>query len=91
MREPSDRPVAGPGVLVVRAVFVPDGQQPPGEFMGVFDPLRFRATLDPATGVITCDNAGMSFGGDVLAQWYPDDEQSSDDGDEIWAEDGGQK
>jgi len=51
---------------------VPDGEQPPPEFMGVFDPLRIRATRDPTAGKITCDNAGANFDGDILAQWYPD-------------------
>jgi hypothetical protein len=59
-------------------VFVPDGQQPPPEFLGDFDPLKFRATLDPATGIIACDNAGQSFGGDIRAEWHPDPVQGSD-------------
>jgi hypothetical protein len=44
----------------------------------MWDPLRIPATLDPATGQITCDNAGTNFGGDILARWYPDEEQGSD-------------
>ena len=79
MSDASDRPASpGPHVLVLRAAFVPDGQQPPSEFSSDFSPLRFRATLDPATGAITCDNAGMNFDGDVLAEWHPDEEQGSD-------------
>ena len=67
----SARPSAGPDVLVVRAVFVPDGDQPPPEFAGDFNPLQMRATRDPATGEITCDAAGTVFGGDIRAEWYP--------------------
>jgi hypothetical protein len=58
--------------LVLRAVFVPDGEQPPPEFMADFSPLRIRATRDPATGEITCDDAGADFDGDISAQWHPD-------------------
>jgi hypothetical protein len=43
---------------MLRAAFVPDGEQPPAEFLTDFSPLKFRATLDRATGIITCDNAG---------------------------------
>jgi hypothetical protein len=67
--------------LVLRAAFVPDGEQPPPEFSSDFSPLTFRATLDPATGAITCDNAGMNFDGDIRAEFHPDAEQDSD-GDE---------
>lgn len=70
----------GPFTLIMRAAFVPDGQQPPPEFGGDFSPLKFRATLDTATGIITCDNAGMSFDSDIRAEWHPDVEQGSDDG-----------
>jgi len=63
----SDRPSgaasSGPFALVLRAAFVPEGEQPPPEFASDFSPLKFRATLDRTTGVITCDNAGMNFGG----------------------------
>ncbi len=88
MRAPSDRPAAGPGALLVRAVFVPDGAQPPAEFMGHFSPLRFRATLDRTTGAITCGNAGINFGGDVAARWYPDEEQSSGDDEAVTSDQG---
>jgi hypothetical protein len=73
----SERPASGPNILVVRAAFVPAGEQPPSEFAGDFYPLRFPATLDPAMGIITCINAGLSFGGDLQAQWVPDDDQGS--------------
>ncbi len=71
MSDPPDRPTPGPDVLVLRAVFVPEGQQPPPEFASVWNPLRIPATVDPATGQITCDNAGTNFGGDILAEWHP--------------------
>jgi hypothetical protein len=67
---------------VLRGVFVPKGEQPPPEFASDFRPLRIPATRDPATGQITCHNAGISFGGDLLAHWYPDEDQGSDEGDE---------
>ena len=88
MSDASNPRSPGPNILVVRAVFVPDGEQPPPEFSGVFDPLKFRATLDPATGIITCDNAGMSFLGDIRAEWHPDVEQGSADGQEAAGRDG---
>ena len=72
MSDASDGPVADPNTLVIRAVFVPDGEDPPPEFAGDFEPLRIPATRDPATGQITCANVGISFDGDVLAQWVPD-------------------
>jgi len=71
----SDRSTPGPLDIVVRAAFVPDGQQAPPEFAGDFNPLRIPATLDPETGQITCDNAGTNFGGDLLAEWHPDADQ----------------
>jgi hypothetical protein len=76
----SGRPVPGPFTLVLRAAFVPDGEVPPPEFLADFSPIKFPATMDKATGVITCVNAGISFGGDILAEWHPDEGQGSDDG-----------
>jgi hypothetical protein len=73
-----DRPSPGPQTLVVRAAFVPEGKQPPAELLSTINPLRFPATLDPATGEITCDRAGAGFHGDVRAEWYPDSDQESD-------------
>jgi hypothetical protein len=67
--------------LVIRAVFVPERELPPPEFSSVFDPLHFPATLDPATGIITCDNAGMSFLGDIRAEWHPDQRPAAQGGD----------
>jgi hypothetical protein len=84
----SDHPSAGLHVLIVRAAFVPDGEQPPPEFSADFSPIKFRATLDPATGAITCDNAGMNFQGDIRAEWHPDAKQGSDGADESTGEDG---
>jgi hypothetical protein len=82
LSDSSGRPSTGPQVLVLRAAFVPEGQPPPPEFGSVFPPLRFRATLDPRTGIITCDDAGMSFHGDIRAEWHPDPvaDQNSNDG-----------
>ncbi len=79
MPDQSDKAAAGPLTVVIRAAFVPDGKQPPPEFSSDFSPLKFRATLDPATGVLTCDNAGMNFDGDIRAEWHPDEEQDSDE------------
>ena len=36
-------------------------------------PLRLRASRDPATGAMTCDDAGMTFHGDIPATWMPDE------------------
>ena len=70
---PGDPP--GPLTLVVRAVFVPDGEEPPAEFLAVPYPLRVRATYDPETGVLTCeDTSGRAFAG-IPARWYPDNAQ----------------
>ena len=82
MRDPSDRPVPTHDDLIVRAVFVPDGEQPPAEFLADIDPLHFRATLDPATGEITCANTGVSIDGDVRARWFPADDGGAFDADE---------
>ncbi len=71
-----------PDDLIVRAVFVPDGEQPPAEFVADLDPLHFRATLDPATGEITCDNTGMSIDGDLRARWFPADDGGAFDEDD---------
>jgi hypothetical protein len=44
-----------------------------------FNPLRIRATRNPATGEITCDHAGGNWHGDISAQWYPDAETDFED------------
>lgn len=61
---------------------MPDGEQPPPEFMADFSPLRIRATRDPSTGAITCDNAGANFDGDIRCEFHPDVEQNSREGQE---------
>jgi hypothetical protein len=66
-------------MLVLRAVFVPDGEDLPPEFAAEFDPIRFRASLDPETGEITCDDAGMNIDGDIRAEWHPDEDEGSED------------
>jgi hypothetical protein len=71
LSDQSDKPAPGPNVLVIRAVFVPDGGDPPPDFLANIDPLRFRATYDPSTGELTCDEAGNAFDGAIQAQWYP--------------------
>jgi len=86
--ETPDRPSPGPHVLVLRAAFVPDGKPPPPEFSSVFHALKFPATLDRATGEITCDNVGMSFHGDIRAEWHPDPDQGTDQGEVAGAQDG---
>lgn len=78
--DPSGRPAPGPFTLVLRAAFVPDGEVPPPEFLADFSPLKFPATLDPTTGIITCVNAGINFGGDIPAEWHPDEVRGSDGG-----------
>ncbi len=78
MSDAFSRPSPGPGTLVIRAVFVPDGEQPPPEFAAEFNPLRIRATRDPVTGEITCDGAGTNFDGDIPALFYPEDGSAFD-------------
>jgi hypothetical protein len=77
-----DRPGPGFQTLVLRAAFVPEGEQPPPEFGPYLHPLRFPATRDPKTGTITCTNAAVSFGGSILAQWHPDEVQDGDEADQ---------
>jgi hypothetical protein len=77
LSDTSDRSSPGPFTLVLRAAFVPDGEDPPPEFAADFSPLKFRATLDKATGTITCDSAGMNFDGDIRAEWHPDEAQET--------------
>jgi hypothetical protein len=78
LSDTSDRPAPGPFTLAIRAAFVPDGEQSPPEFSGDMYPLRFPATLDPTTGEITLANAGINPGGDLVAQFVPDEEQGSE-------------
>jgi hypothetical protein len=77
----SDSRFPAPETLVVRAAFVPDGEEPPPELSGVFDPIIMRASLDPATGIITCDNGGIAYEGDVRADWHPDEERDGGEAD----------
>ena len=78
LSDTSGRSSTGPFTLVLRAAFVPDGEDPPPEFAADFSPLKFRATLDRTTGIITCDSAGMNFDGDIRAEWHPDVVQGSE-------------
>ena len=48
----TDRPSPGPHTLVIRAVFVPAGEQPPPEFSTAHNRITLPATLDPKTGAI---------------------------------------
>ena len=66
----SDTP--GPLTLALRAVFVPDGEEPPPDLAGTLTPLRFRATLDPDTGELTLENTGGGKLEDLRAEWHPD-------------------
>jgi hypothetical protein len=88
LADQSNRPAAGLHALVVRAAFVPNGEQPPPELSAVFNPLKVRASLDPETGALTCDNAGTSFHGDIRAVFHPDEDHWSDDEAEDGATDG---
>jgi hypothetical protein len=65
---------------VIRTVFVPDGAEPPPEFAGRWDQLRMRATYDRATGKLTCASPGTRFGGDIRAEWHPDEVPGSKQG-----------
>jgi len=74
----SGRPIPGHHMLVLRAVFVPDGEAPPEEFASVWNPLRIAATYDPATGDLNCA-PGNGFDRGFLAQWHPDPDSDSTD------------
>ena len=76
----SDRPAQGIDDLVLRAVFVPDGEDAPPEFMAI-DPMMISVTLDPATGEITGGDAGVSLDGGIPAEWVPDDTEEADGSD----------
>jgi hypothetical protein len=88
LSDTSDRSSPGPFTLVLRAAFVPEGELPPPEFAADFSPLKFRATLETATGTITCDSAGMNFDGDIRAEWQPDEVQEAADGGNTTDQDG---
>jgi len=75
--DPSDRPPPGAQVLVIRAAFVPDQEQPPPELSSDFRPLRVPVSLDPATGQIICDDSGTSFHRRIRAEWHPDENQET--------------
>ena len=72
MPDQSNSPTAGRDVLVLRAVFVPDGGQPPPEFINDLHPLRIPCTYNRKTGEITCRDAGLNFDGDIRAEFHPD-------------------
>ena len=72
MSDTSDNPSQNPLTLAVRAVFVPDGEDPPMDLAGTINPLRLRATLDPATGALTCDITGMNGHAGLSGEWVPD-------------------
>ena len=81
MSDTSDRSGPGSHVLVIRAVFVPDGEAPPPEWASTLNPLRFPVTYDPSTGEITGD-AGNGFDQGISAEFHPDEDQGSGDEDE---------
>lgn len=72
MNDPSSRPAPGPLTLLLRAAFVPDGEEPPPDLARMPHPLRLRASLDPATGAVSCDDTGTNFHGGIPAEWIPD-------------------
>src|SRR6266567_2600462 len=85
----SNRSSPGPDVLVLRDVFVPEGESPPPEVSGWINPLRLPATMNRQTGELTCgDGAGAAWGGAIRAEWHPDADQSSDSEAEINGPDG---
>ncbi len=74
----SDRPTPAQDVVIVPAVFVPDGEEPPPELPANFDSLHFRVTLDTETGEMTCDDAGNAFDQGVRAEWHPAEDGEDD-------------
>jgi len=75
--KPPSPGAAGANTLVLRAVFVPEGQQPPPGF-GVWpEPIRFSAEYDPeAGGFVTNATGGGLFAG-LAGQWVPADDAGS--------------
>lgn len=63
----------GPLTLVLRAVFVPDGYDPPVGFIANPYALRFRATYDPETGILTCEETSGGVVSGLAAKWRPED------------------
>ncbi|MSO99486.1 MAG: hypothetical protein EXR07_00315 [Acetobacteraceae bacterium] len=45
--------------------------------MGDLHSIRIRASYDPETGAITCENPGNGFDEGVLARWYPDNDRDA--------------
>lgn len=88
MSDSSGQQGPGPLQLAIRAAFVPDGQDPPAEFLTHFDQLRMRATYDPVTGQITCVNAGTNFHGDLRAEWHPDEDLNPEEGQDAAGQNG---
>ena len=77
MSDTSDSSSPDPDTVVVRAVFVPDGEDPPPEFTTGLSSLHFPATYDPETGVITTDMSEGSASGAVSGTWVSDDMSTS--------------
>jgi len=71
---PFGRSSAGPHQLAIKAVFVPDGGQPPALFLESPFPFYFPATLDPKTGTFSTDMTGNFVHGEVSGQWISDDD-----------------
>ena len=74
------RSAPGPMTMVLKAAFVPDGQDPPPDLALGRYPLRLRARLDPRTGEMITQAAGGLFIQDVPAEWKPDPREDGDDG-----------
>jgi hypothetical protein len=79
LSDSSDRPNPPHGTLVIRAVFVPEGETPPPEFtLGSHVP-RFPATYDPATGTMITNPAFGGPGRGIQGQWHEDTEREVTD------------
>ncbi len=69
-----------PLTLVLRATFVPDGEEPPGDLAASAHPLRIRVTRDPRAGTLDNTRAGPRFHDDVRAVWKPAEGQNAGGG-----------
>ncbi len=75
-----DSSASGGTILVIPAVFVPDGQTPPAEFAGSEQSIRIPATFDPRTGIISTDDAGPENGDIGPCTWEPISGDEEDEG-----------
>ncbi len=70
-----------PHTIALRAVFVPEGETPPPEFLAAMHEMRLPASRDPETGEITTENIGNGVLESIPGRFYRDVDQDLDDSD----------